>query len=391
MPSFADVFITDELNRRAPKKPDYLQEKLALQELVVRMVDAPEEVLPRFVDLALEITGGVSAGISLYEGDDTRVFRWRYLRGTLASFEGMPTPRDYSPCGVTLDENRPVLALHPERAYSWIADAGITVPEVLLVPIHVGGKKPFGTLWIVSREAGHFDGGDARTMTELATFVGGALSLHESQMRLSRALEEQERLAAEMDHRIKNLFAIAESMIRTTARSTSTKEEMALALSGRLHALSAAHSLVRRKVRHSEEGLRTTELGEIIDTIIRPHAPDLSARFQLEGPQVACGDKAADGIALAMHELATNASKYGALSTEEGRVDICWRSADDLLTIVWTESGGPSIESAPKSTGYGSRLVHATVTRQFGGKLEYDWQASGLVVTITLPLGNLLT
>jgi len=390
MPSFADVFITDELARRAPKKPDYLQEKLALQELAARMFDAPEEVLPRFVDFAMEITGGVSAGLSLYEGDDRRYLRWRYLRGGLSSFEGKATPRDFSPCGVTLGENRPVLSLHPERAYGWIAEAGIVAPEVLLLPLYIGSKEPLGTLWIVSEKEGHFDAGHARAMTELATFVGAALSLNESQRRLSRALEEQERLAAEMDHRIKNLFAIAESMIRTTARSTSTKEEMAVALSGRLHALASAHSLVRRKVRSGKEGLRTTDLGEVIETILLPHALDPSRRLHIEGPPVSCGDKAVDGIALAIHELATNASKYGALSTDEGRVEIRWQRPDDRLVVTWVERGGPPVEKAPKVTGYGSRLISATVTRQFGGTLKYDWRQEGLAVTMTLPSSSLL-
>src|SRR5690606_27962893 len=117
-----------------------------------------------------------------------------------ASLEGSPTPRGSSPCGVTLEENRPVLAAHPERAYSWIAEIGIAVPEVLLVPVYISGTKPLGTLWIVSDKRGHFDSGHARALTELATFVGAALNLYESQKRLRRALEEQERLAAEMDH-----------------------------------------------------------------------------------------------------------------------------------------------------------------------------------------------
>src|SRR5277367_779477 len=159
----SDVFITHELYKRAPKKTDYLQEKLALQDLAMRMADQPEEVLPRFVDLALEMTGGVSAGLSLYEEDPAPgVFRWQYLRGALAPFNGATTPRDFSPCGITLDRNAPVLSLHPERVYSWIADANITVPEVLLVPLYLGGTDPLGTLWIVSEKEGHFDSGHAR-------------------------------------------------------------------------------------------------------------------------------------------------------------------------------------------------------------------------------------
>src|ERR1700728_3855981 len=113
--SIADVYITDELKRRPPKKTDYLKEKLALQDLAARMADQPEDVLPRFVDLAMEMTGGVSAGLSLYEENPAPgVFRWRYLRGSLARFEGATTPRNFSPCGITLDQNRPVLTAYSE-------------------------------------------------------------------------------------------------------------------------------------------------------------------------------------------------------------------------------------------------------------------------------------
>jgi PAS domain S-box-containing protein len=192
----ADVFITDELDRRAPKKTDYLQEKLALQDLAARMVDQPEEVLPRFVDLALEMAVGVSAGLSLYEENPPPgVFRWQYLRGVLAPFNGATTPRDFSPCGITLDRNAPVLSRHPERLYGWIADANIVVPEVLLVPLYLGGRVPLGTLWIVSDREGHFDSGHARALTELAAFVGIALRMVRSEQRLNQALEAQERTA----------------------------------------------------------------------------------------------------------------------------------------------------------------------------------------------------
>jgi len=187
-----DVFITDELDRRAPKKTDYLQEKLALQDLAARMADQPEEVLPRFVDLAMEMTDGVSAGLSLYEETPAPgVFRWQYLRGVLAPFNGATTPRDFSPCGITLDRNAPVLSLHPERVYGWIADANIVVPEVLLVPLYVGGKIPLGTLWIVSDQEGHFDSGHARALTELAVFVGIALRMVRSEQRMHQTLERR--------------------------------------------------------------------------------------------------------------------------------------------------------------------------------------------------------
>src|SRR5688572_25403581 len=99
-----DLYITDELDRRQAGVADCRQEMLAILELAGRMADEPEAMLPRFVELAMEITGACSAGISIYEPEPPPgVFRWRYLRGDLARFDGATTPRHSSPCGVTLD------------------------------------------------------------------------------------------------------------------------------------------------------------------------------------------------------------------------------------------------------------------------------------------------
>lgn len=174
----ADLYITAELDLRPVRKANHLREKRAMQELARHMLDDPAAILPRFVDLALEITNGASAGLSLYEKDPAPgVFRWRHLRGVLSPFEDSLTPRNYSPCGVTLDQNAPVLSLHPERYYNWISDASIIVPEVLLVPLHLNRDEQLGTLWIVAHEEGHFTRGHADSMTELAAFVSIALRM----------------------------------------------------------------------------------------------------------------------------------------------------------------------------------------------------------------------
>jgi len=391
--SVASVFITDELERRPPKKTDYLQEKLALQDLAARMADRPEEVLPRFVDLAMEMTGGVSSGLSLFEENPSPgVFRWQYLRGVLAPFNGATTPRNFSPCGVTLDRNGPVLSVHPERVYDWIADANITVPEVLLVPLYLGGVAPLGTLWIVSDKTNHFDSGHARAMTELAAFVGIALRMLRSEQRLQSALDEQEMLAKEMSHRVKNLFAMIGGMIHMSARASATKEEMAAMLSGRVMALSNAHALVRRSFAASGSEQKAPDLAALIRAIVQPHddpSGDGGSRFRVEGPSILFGEHATNGIALVFHELATNAAKYGALTLDEGSVTVTWRLEDEKLTLRWIERGGPDIETPPETTGFGSTLAHATIVRQFGGTLSYEWQRTGLSVTIVLPVDRL--
>jgi two-component sensor histidine kinase len=392
-PRVADVFITDELFKRAPKKPNYLQEKHALQDLAARMADQPEEVLPRFVDLALEMTGGVSGGLSLYEENPAPgVFRWHYLRGILSPFNGETTPRDFSPCGVTLDRNAPVLSVHPERVYHWLVEANISLPELLLVPLYLGGAAPLGTLWITSDKKGHFDSGHARAMTELASFVGTALRMARSEQRLQRAFEEQETLAKEMSHRVKNLFSMIDAMIRVSEKGAATKEEMAKVLSGRLHALARAHALVRRSFSENEVSPRASDLGALIRTIVSPHeafSTDTTPRFSIDGPSIPCGEHAANGIALVFHELTTNAAKYGALTIDEGRVDVSWRQENDDLILRWIEHGGPPIEAPPTTNGFGSTLAQSTIVRQFGGTLDCDWRHAGLAVTIAVPVGRI--
>jgi two-component sensor histidine kinase len=389
--TIADVFITDELNRRAPKKTDYLEEKQALQDLAARMADQPEDVLPRFVDLALEMTGGVSAGLSLYEENPAPgIFRWHYLRGVLAPFNGATTPREFSPCGITLDCNAPVLSLHPERVYTWLADANIVVPEVLLVPLYLGGKAPLGTLWIVSDREGHLDSGHARVMTELASFVGIALRMVRGEQRLNQALEDQEMLAREMSHRINNLFVVTEGMIRISEKGTASKAEFAENLSERLHAFARAHALVRASFSPNGSAPQGSELAEMIRTIVEPHEADYGKRrFSIEGAPIRCGENASNGIALIFHELATNAVKHGALRRDEGHIGIDWRREDGNLTLCWTERGGPPVEIPPETLNFGSTLVQNTVTRRFNGTLDYQWPREGMTATITIPIERL--
>jgi two-component sensor histidine kinase len=384
------IFVTDELATRPPRRDNPRLENLALQELVASLKDAQEDVLPRFVDIAMSLTGGVAAGLSLFEADGgPGLFRWRHLRGALAAFENATTPRNHSPCGVTLDQNRPVLARHAERFYGWIAAANIEVPEVLLVPLRVGDGAPAGTLWIVSDKEGHFDSGDARVASELAGFVSVALHLAGVRRSLEDAVAQQEILIREMSHRVKNLFAVAEGLVRISARGSETKAEMAESLIGRFHALAGAHSLIRPGFSADAHSAKVSDLGSVLSTIVRPHErTGGSPRFAMEGPAVALGEHAVTGIALVFHELATNAAKHGALKAEDGKVAIRWDVKDDALAIAWDESGS-SAAVPPTEGGFGSKLLNDTITRQFAGRLEQDWRASGLKVDFRIPLQRL--
>jgi two-component sensor histidine kinase len=379
----SDIDITAELSRRAPLAPDYLSEKLALQDLAFQMAEHPEQVLPHLVQLAMKTCEATASGISLYEAE-SEVFRWHHLTGALAKFNGATTPRKFSPCGVCLDRRAPVLMKNPELAYDWIADHGIAVPEVLLVPLFVGQSEPLGTLWIVARDGQQFNSDHARVMSELAGFAGIALRMIRTEEKLKQALETQETLTKEMSHRVKNVFAIADGMIRVSARSARTPAELAQSISSRLHALAKAHGLVRRTLSDSSYP-QQIDLDALLQTILQPHG---TANFKFDGPEIPLGERAISGLALVFHELATNAAKYGALR-EGGFVDVSWRTQGDDVIVNWRETGGPEIASPPARTGFGTVLSERTVSAQFRGKIDYDWKREGVAVTMTVPASGL--
>jgi len=377
----SDIYITNLLSGRPPRRANYLAEKLALQDLTQRMSLSPEEVLPRFVELAMQLTGGVSAGLSLLETPET--FTWRNLCGRLKAFEGASTPRNDSPCGITLDQNRPVLTRYSERGYQWIADTGVILPEVLLVPLFIDGPEPLGTLWVVSDEEGHFDSGDARLATELATFVGIALKMKRNEERLRAALEAQALLTQEMSHRLKNVFAVTQSIVRMGARGARDKNEMTVVLEARLQALASAHALVLPILADGDE--RSLELASVLQAILNPHqtTPGGDPRLVLHGPSFECDQRAVSSIALIVHELATNAVKYGALKTAGGGVDLSWHAREGLLILNWREAGVERVVE-PSHIGFGSKLVQAAV-RQLQGAIEYHWHPEGLSVEVQCP------
>ena len=387
-----DLFITDELHRRPPKLADHLREKMALQKIAAQMVDRPDQVLPQLVELAMEATGAVSAGISQLETPDygPPVFRWRDLRGEFTKFSGATTPRNHSPCGVCLDRFEPTLTRRPERYYGWIAETGVTCPEVLLAPLYVSRGQSLGTLWVVARREGEFDGEDARVMQELAAFVAIALTMQQDRERLEEAVKRQEMLTAEMSHRVKNVFSVVDAMIRLGKRSAKSPDDMATILSERLHALATAHALVRPSFSPGadEPPVETASLNGLIEAILKPHQSPSATRIVVAGPEVSLGREATTSVALVFHEFATNAVKYGALASEEGRVSISWRKDRQSLDLQWRETGGPAIAGELKREGFGVTMARNAV-RQLGGTFVLDWRAQGLVIDFALPLAEL--
>lgn len=198
-----------------------------------------------------------------------------------------------------------------------------------------------------------------------------------------QAEEGSELLAGEMSHRVKNLLSIAAGLTQLTARNASSVTEMAGELTQRLTSLGRAHDVVRPLP--SEQG-KAALLGDLLSVLLAPYdeTAAFSGRIRVAVPRMGVGERTATTLAMVVHELATNSVKYGALSCAEGFLDVSSRSDGDNIDLIWAENGGPLIVENPELTGFGSRLVARSVANQLGGELTYDWQESGLVVTVRM-------
>jgi PAS domain S-box-containing protein len=188
-------------------------------------------------------------------------------------------------------------------------------------------------------------------------------------------------VAREVDHRAKNLLAVVQSVLRLTPRDD--PEAFAAAVERRVAALARAHNLL------AERGWAAAELGEVAARELSGLPPGTA---RLEGPSAALVASAVQPVAMALHELATNSAKHGALSRPEGRVVLRWDLDRDAATlrVFWTESGGPPVSEPPARRGFGSRMIQATVEGQLGGSLALHWHEDGLRAELALPAARVL-
>ncbi|MER9212124.1 PAS domain-containing protein [Mesorhizobium sp. M0663] len=193
---------------------------------------------------------------------------------------------------------------------------------------------------------------------------------------LAQAEERQQVLISELNHRVKNMLAVVASITNRTRENSASKEEFAEALIGRLHAMSRAYSLLSR------ESWTEASVEELLRQELDPFGPE---RFELDGKRVNL--KPAQGLSfgMAIHELATNAAKYGALSRPAGRIVVKWSVADGTFKLVWREKGGPRIKE-PTDSGFGLTLLRGEIGYRLGGKVETSFRSNGLEAEIAFPL-----
>ncbi|WP_426956809.1 PAS domain S-box protein [Muricoccus radiodurans] len=235
--------------------------------------------------------------------------------------------------------------------------------------------------WVIDAAAPRFEDG------RFSGFVGSVLDIQDRRM----AEEARELLTRELSHRIKNIFQIAGGLAVLTARGEAAAEAFARRLQERLRALSLAHDFIRPElIGAPSPGLlsEAPTVHGLLRLLMAPYREGGQDRVTLEGQDRPLGYAAANALALTLHEQATNAMKYGALSVPGGQVRVTTRVEGDRFVLEWSERGGPAV-AMPSRQGFGTALAARNIAGQLKGRLEHDWRAEGLIVRLDLPLDAL--
>lgn len=206
---------------------------------------------------------------------------------------------------------------------------------------------------------------------------------------LKEAEQRQKLLMAELDHRVKNILALVQSVTQLSLKQTDGgNSRVGEDLIGRINALAQAHSLL------AENRWRGARFTDLIETAAAPYLAGNSGRIDLEGPDLRVGAKPAQTLGLVFHELVTNAAKYGALSQDEGTVRANWEIVPGgdgrILSFSWQERGGPRIAHPPERKGFGSVLIEGALSHELGAQVSLDFDPAGLTASFELPLDRIL-
>lgn len=229
--------------------------------------------------------------------------------------------------------------------------------------------------WIMARGRPYYDA-NGRPIS----MSGVTLDMTENK----RNEEQRILLTAELKHRVKNSMATIQAIATQTMRNSSSLEEASEVLTARMQSLAKAHDLLTR------EDWQSATIAEIVASAIGSFDIPGSDRFRVGGPNVSFGPRAAMSMVLALHELCTNAVKYGALSVPGGHVVVDWHvtrhGSDEMIEFHWKEVGGPPVAGTPNRRGFGTRLIEKVLAAELGGLGEIQYLPSGVVFTITAPL-----
>jgi two-component sensor histidine kinase/CheY-like chemotaxis protein len=221
-------------------------------------------------------------------------------------------------------------------------------------------------------------------LIRLPAAVERALAEARERAERRRAEHQKELLVRELSHRVKNTMAVVMSLVRRTAKNSSTVSDYSQNLLGRLRAMADAHALL------FETNWSQAELSEVVLRTLAPYSQGRSERFSVEGgSSVQLDPKAALALSMVINELTTNAVKYGALSHDRGQIKISWRreagEAGETVLLRWQELDGPAVVP-PEDEGFGTTLIQRSIRYELQGDVEMDYAETGLICLMSFPV-----
>jgi PAS domain S-box-containing protein len=270
---------------------------------------------------------------------------------------------------LTLDNVRPLI--HPEdlARIEKIIRKGASEGNTFQTEVRI--VRPDGqTRWCICAAAMTVD-----TLGNVARASGVTIDITE----LKEAEARRTLLVREVDHRARNALAIVQSIVRMT--KSKSIDSYVSTVEGRIAALSTAHALL------AESRWEGASLNRLVDEELAPYRDGEAERITIAGPAVFLKPETAQIIALVLHELATNAVKYGALSDAAGKVNLSWQCEQNKLSLQWEETGGPPV-TPPTIRGYGTKVISASIQQQLSGKATFDWRPQGLTFAMSISVGD---
>ena len=303
------------------------------------------------------------------------------------------TPREVSFCGHAIGGTE-LLIIENATLDARVANNPLVTGEPFIrfyagAPLVTSDGHVIGTMCVLDYRPRTLNDGQRAALAALARQVMAQLELRRLLVRQREGEEHRRLLTGELEHRIKNTLSVVQAIVSQSLRTAKTPADARDAISARLVTLGRAHDLL------TQASWTSAPIRVLVHGAISVDGED-GRRVRMSGPDVRLNARAALALSMALHELATNAAKYGSLSAEDGHVEIAWRFAErgaaTTLELVWQEHGGPPV-APPSSKGFGTRLIETSLTRDLGrGRIEYlpggvRWSVTADLETVQEPSG----
>lgn len=401
--------------------PNLHAESAAICKLSESLAENPGATVRQVLDIAQDLCGAGSAGLSLLHLDQTgaATVRWEAVRGALSAHEATDTPREGSPCGLCLDTGIAILISRPQRVFDQLADKLPSIAEILTIPLYDGGRKPLGTLWVAHHDSqALFNRDDVRIAEQLSAQLTLALRLQEqardharahqrAQQNLlthdrheERALFEQTEIANrqalrfkdalidEAHHRTKNTLQIASNLLAMQARASSLAQvrDALLDNAARLHLLSRVHELLYANA-NSTQSIFMPQLLQSLGSALgqssgrtHPHVT-----LQIECDQIKLPAQDAVALVLLANEAVTNAYKHAFANESAGLIVVALQRTRENALLLRIEDTGHGLASPNGAEGTGLKLIR-TFAAQLRGTLEVGGRDIGMGTRVTLTI-----